>query len=96
MVTDKTIEKIKSRFFLTNLSRDVKKFVKECFDCQKVKPPKTYCKPNLMLLGSTRTLMIVTIEMSGPLPETPKGNKHILVRPLYKKCKGLPNEVTNS
>ena len=27
--SDKTIERIKSRFFWTNLSRDVKKFVKE-------------------------------------------------------------------
>ena len=76
--TDKTIEKIKSRFFWTNLSRDVKKFVKECFDCQKVKPPKTYCKPKLMPWGPTRTFMIVTMDMAWPLPETPRGNKHIL------------------
>ena len=60
--TDKTIERIKSRFFWINLSKDVKKFVKECFDCQKVKPPKTYCKPKLMPLGPTRTLMIVTMD----------------------------------
>ena len=77
MGTDKTIEKIKSRFFWTNLSKDVKKFVKECFDCQKVKTPKTYCKPKLMPLIPTRTLMIVTIDMTGPLPETPRDNKHI-------------------
>ena len=37
---DKTIEKIKSRFFWINLSRDVKRFIRECFDCQKVKPPR--------------------------------------------------------
>ena len=37
---DKTIEKIKQRFFWINLSRDVKKFIRECFDCQKAKPPK--------------------------------------------------------
>ena len=76
--TDKTIEKIKSRLFWTNLSRDVKKFVKECIDCQKFKPPKTYCKPKLMPLGPTRTLMIVTMDMAGTLPETPRGDKHIL------------------
>ena len=40
--TEKTIKKIKSRFFWVNLSRDVKKFIKECFDCQKVKQPKAY------------------------------------------------------
>ena len=37
--TDKTIEKIKSRFSWINLSKDIKKFVK-CFDCQKVKTPE--------------------------------------------------------
>ena len=38
--TDKTLEKIKSMFFWINLSMDVKKFVRECFDCQKVKPQR--------------------------------------------------------
>ena len=53
---DKTIEKIKSRFFWINLSRDVKRFIRECFDCQKVKPPKVYCKPKLVPLAPSRTL----------------------------------------
>ena len=70
-------KKIKSRFSRTNSSRDVK-FVKR-FDCRKVKTPKTDCKPKLMLLGPTRTLMIVTVDMAGPLPETPRGYEHILV-----------------
>ena len=70
--------KIEPRFFLINLSKDVKKFVKECFDCKKVKPPKTYCKPKFMPLGPTKTLMIVIMDMAGPLPETPRGNKYIL------------------
>ena len=30
---DKTLEKVKSRFFWINLSRDVKKFVRECHGC---------------------------------------------------------------
>ena len=72
---DNEIEKIKSRFFWTNLSTEVKKFVKEWFDCQKVKPPKTYCKPKLMPLGPTRTLMIVTMDMAGLLPETPRAKE---------------------
>ena len=75
--TDKTIEKIKSRFFWTNSSRDVKKFVK-CFDWQKVKTPKTECKPKLMPLGPTRTLRMVTTDMAESLPEAPRGNEQIL------------------
>ena len=39
--TDNTIEKIKSRFFWVNLSRDVKKFIREFFECQKF----NRCKP---------------------------------------------------
>ena len=49
--TDKTIKKIKSRFFWFNLSKDVKNFIREFYDCQKVKPPKAYCKPKLVPLA---------------------------------------------
>ena len=76
---DKTLEKVKSRFFWINLSRDVKKFVRECHGCQKVKPPKAYSKPKLMPLAPTRTLVLITMDMAGPLPTTKRGNKYILV-----------------
>ena len=73
--TDKTTEKIKSRFFWVNLSRDVKRFIRECFDCQKVKPPKVFFKPKLM--ASSRTLMLVTMDMAGTLPLTKRRYKYI-------------------
>ena len=76
---DKTIEKIKSRFFCKNLSRDVKRFIRECFDCQKVKPPKKYCKPKLGPLAPSRTLQLITMYMAGPLPTTKEGHKYTLV-----------------
>ena len=47
-----TIENIKCRFFWTNLSRDVKKFVKNCFDCQKVKLPKKILQTKIDAFGS--------------------------------------------
>ena len=78
MGADKTIEKIQSRFFWISLNKDVRKFVKECFSCQKVKPPKQYCKPKLMPLAPSRTLLLITMDMAGPLPETPRENKYIL------------------
>ena len=56
--TNKTIEKIKSRFFWINLNQDVKKFVKECFDCQKVKTAKMYFKPKLMPLNQSGSLRV--------------------------------------
>ena len=76
--TDKTIEKIESRFFWISLNRDVRKFIKECHSCQKVKPPKNYCKPKLMPLAPTMTLIVITLDMAGPLPETPRGNRFML------------------
>ena len=59
--TDKTIEKIKSKFFWINLNRDVRKFIQECFDCQKVKPSKVYCKPKFYqsFLMKTQTALEV-------------------------------------
>ena len=76
--TDKTIEKIKSRFFWISLNRDVRKFIKECKSCQNVKPAKSYCKPKLMPLAPTRTLMVITMDTAGRLPETPRGNRLML------------------
>ena len=97
MGTDKTIEKIKSRFVWINRRKDVKKFVK-CFDGQRVKTPKTYCKPKLMPLGPTRILTIVTTVMAESLTEKTKeqqthsGNERL----IYKTCKSTPNEGTCS
>ena len=75
---EKTIEKIKQRFFWINLSRDVKKFIRECFDFQKVNPPKVYCKQKLVPLAPSRTLQLVNMDMAGPLPITKEGHKYIL------------------
>ena len=86
--TDMTIDKIKSRFFQINLSRDVKKFIRESFDCQKVKPLKGYCKPKLMHLAPSRNLMLVTMDIAGPLPLTKGGYKFILAI-----CDHLTNHI---
>ena len=61
--TDKMIDKIKSRFFWIILSRHVKKFIRNSFDCRKVKLTKAYCKPKLMPLAPSKTLMLVTMDM---------------------------------
>ena len=65
---DKTIEKIRSRFFWINLSHDVKRFIQESYDSQKVKPPKVYFKPKLVPLAPSRILQLVTMDMAGPMP----------------------------
>ena len=65
-------------FFWIKLSLDVKRFIQEYFECQKVKPLKVYCKPKLVPLASSRTLMLVTMDIAGSLPITKEGHKHIL------------------
>ena len=85
------------------MNRDVKKFIRESFDCQKVKPPKIYCKPKLVPLAPSRTLELVTMDMAGPLPITKEGHKlaytykiHIgNMRSLYKAYKSLSYEDSN-
>ena len=76
--TYNTIEKIKSRFFWVNISRDVKKFIRECSECQKVKTPKAFCKPKLVPLAPSSTLQLVPMFMAGPLPQTKGSCKYIL------------------
>ena len=77
--SEKTLERIKERFFWVNLARDVKTYVKNCQKCQEVKAPKVNSKPQLIPLTPTRTLTLLTMDIAGPLPETDENYKFILV-----------------
>ena len=61
--------------------RDVKKYIKTCWECQQREPPKKQL--------ATRTIQPSDIferwgiDIVGPLIKTPKGNKYIIVAMDY-------------
>jgi hypothetical protein len=57
------------------MRNDVQKYVSECEKCQKIKnsPRK------VALLQPMRAHKLITMDLTGPLPETSEKNKNILV-----------------
>jgi hypothetical protein len=75
----KTLIKVSQRFYRPFLKQDVLEFVKKCDKCQRAKPsiPKTivnYCKYEI-----TEPNEMITMDLTGKLPTTARGNKYIMV-----------------
>ena len=90
---DKTLDKLKERFFWPELTKDVKTYIKECYHCQSVKAPKSYPVPPLIPITPSGTWQLVTMDIAGPLPETKDKNKYILAicdHFTKKKRRGRP------
>ena len=79
MGQNKTLKKIQERFFWPNMASEVNEFVKSCPKCQIRKPnnPKSHGK--LQTFPSKYPFDTVCIDILGPLPETQRCNKYVLV-----------------
>ena len=79
MGIDKTLAKIGDRFWWPGLTTDAKEWVTCCETCSRRKMPAV--KPRAPLTNSTvgRPMDMIVMDFFGPLPETNKGNKHLLI-----------------
>ena len=76
---DKTLARLKENCYWYNQVQDVKAFCINCTTCQQIKPPKHYLHAPLQPIQSYKPFQLVTSDIVGPLPETPDGNKYILI-----------------
>ena len=73
-----TIKMARDRYLWPGLERDIKKFVKSCTVCQKVKINRhEHVKPGQFPIEKT-CFRTVHTDLVGPLPETEEGYKYIL------------------
>ena len=73
-----TIKMARDRYLWLGLAKDVKKFVKSCTVCQKVKVNRhEHVQPGGFPAEKTR-FKTVHVDLVGPLPETEEGYKFIL------------------
>lgn len=75
----KTKRKVQQRFYWFEMREDVNIWICKCDVCSRMK--HSYRKPRVAL-GDMRVgapLDRISIDLVGPLPETPRGNQHILV-----------------
>lgn len=76
---NKTLEKIRKRFYWANCKLDVKKWCRTCKVCVSRKGPSKKEKSPLQIYNVEAPLERVQMDILGPLSLTKSGNKYLLV-----------------
>ena len=75
----KTIEKVRRKFYWWKLSEDVASWIRKCDICAANKAPQRKPRSGLGDMRVGAPMDRLATDILGPLPETPRGNKYILV-----------------
>ena len=95
---EKTLLRIKEHFFWATLHKDVTAWCITCRECQLRKHPQTSARAPLQYMPvASEPGQLLCIDFVGPLPETKKGNKHMLVATdaftKFSEVIPLPNQT---
>ncbi|CAF0997317.1 unnamed protein product [Brachionus calyciflorus] len=96
---DKTLDRIKDKFFWPKLRSDVKDFIERCIICQKTSVPKNKIRIPLNPLRPSYSLEIVTTDILGPIKT--KLLELLDIRRLrtstfYPECDGLSERLNRT
>ena len=72
---DKTLERLKERYYWPGHRNDVKTWCRNCGTCATRKTPA----PKAKAIMTGYPMQLVAMGIMGPLPESPAGNTHVLV-----------------
>lgn len=72
---DKLKEKIESHFWRPGYRGDLRAFVLACETCARAKEPARRPRATLEPIMACRFNQIVEIDVAGPFPQTPRGNR---------------------
>lgn len=75
----RTYYSIRMKFYWETMAKDINLWAKTCTECLQVKVPPRRHKPPLTPIEVKEPMALVHVDHLGPLKETPKGLKHILV-----------------
>ena len=90
----KTISRAKDRFYWPQMRRCIRTFVQSCRVCGEVKISTSATKAPLCPINVSEPFIFWAMDYMGPLPETSRGNKHILVvmDHFTKWCEAFPTQ----
>lgn len=75
----KTLEKIRCRFYWPGQKKEVERWCSDCIECNSRKSPVKNRAPLQLSLAAQRPMERIAMDILGPLPVTPRGNRYILV-----------------
>lgn len=84
--SEKTMERVRTRYHFPKLQETVEKYVKSCLSCQMRKPPPegTYGKIKNVFCEELNVFDLVSIDFCGPFPVSLRGNIYIVAAIDYK------------
>ena len=79
--TAKTTSRVSQRYFWPNMNKDIEEWVKACAVCQEQKTGNPHRQKELLqpLVAPTEPNWRVHLDLFGPLRQTPRGKKMVLV-----------------
>ena len=75
----RTLQRAKERFFWPRMSSQITDFVNSCSNCAQNKANSTKRQAPLQSIDVSEPFLFWAMDYMGPLPETARGNKHLLV-----------------
>ena len=94
----KTISRAKGRFFRPQMGRCIREFVQSFRVCGEIKISSSATKAPLRPINVSEPFVFWAMDYMGPLPETSRGNKHVLVvmDHFIKWCEAFPTKDQNA
>ncbi|XP_078467221.1 uncharacterized protein LOC144730345 isoform X1 [Lampetra planeri] len=81
--TQKTLALLQLDFFWPGMTRDVADLLASCPRCAQRKPPARESSPPLQSIRVSRVNELVALDILGPFPATPRGNRYLLTGVEY-------------
>ena len=90
----KTIDRLRNRFYWPRMRESVEDYIRKCSACAQRKDPVHANKAPLQTIAVGEPFCFWALDYMGPLPETTRGNKHILVimDHFTKWCEAVPTK----
>lgn len=76
---ERTLQRIRTRYFWSGMKPFVTDYIKRCAACQRYKIDNRKPAGLLQTPAPTRRFEVVSVDLFGPLPRTSKGNRWILI-----------------
>lgn len=76
---EKTLSRVKSRFYWPGITNDIKRWCATCILCQRRKPGPGIGKSPMEHVTVYGPMECIAIDLMGPLPLTENGNQYIMV-----------------